>query len=348
MSKIVVQVNGKSYDAVSGRRMDDVIAPVKHTAAPAKKPISVIQSKPKSAPVQSRQAASHTKPHAPQTSHTLMRRAVKKPTAGLKKQVQVQHELAHASPHAISVKHSVVHVDHARLQRAASIEKNEQVRRFHSPATIPVTFADVPVRTAPQTLPASEPPLAPPPTPTNNPLDMFEQAITNATHYVDVAAHKSHFKKKARRHALAMSAGVLALLFIGGFAAYLNVPKLQVAVAGNVAGVSTTAPNFSAAGFQYKGVKAQNSRLIYTFASEFASYELVEQKTNWSGSDMIEQVSSVAANGTPNYTELEAGVATIYKFSSRHATWVKNGIWYQVHGEQPLSDAQLLALARNS
>lgn len=347
MSKIVVKVNGKSYDAVSGRRMDDVIAPVQKPVHVAKTAAPVTETVQKSTHNQTRQAANHAKAHVPQVSHTLMRRAVKKPSTSLKKQVHVQHELAHTSQQAIRVKHTASHIDHARLQRATSVEQNEQVRRFHSPAVVPVTFAELPVQDAPHYAPATEPPVAPPTT-SNSPLDMFEQAITNATHYVDVAAHKTHFKKKARRHALAMSAGVLALVFIGGFAAYLNVPKLQVAVAGNVAGVSTKAPDFAAANFVYKGVKAHNDRLVYSFGNELASYQLIEQETNWSASEMIEQVSSIAANGTPNYTVLQSSTTTVYKFSSRHATWVKDGIWYQVHGEQPLSDAQLLVLAQNS
>jgi hypothetical protein len=177
---------------------------------------------------------------------------------------------------------------------------------------------------------------------------MFEHAIANATHFVDIAGRKTQFKKKARRHALAMSSGVLALLFIGGFLAYQNTPKLQVKVAGAVAGVSTRMPDFKAAGFTYEGVSANGSRVTYTFKSSLASYRLVAQATSWSGEDMIKQVSSVSASGMPNYQTVSSGTLTIYKFSDRHATWVNHGTWYQVHGDQPLSDAQLKSLAIHS
>ncbi len=348
MEKTVVQVNGKSYDAVTGRRITDIIAPVKQQLQHTQKPETVVRVKQQQTRAQtSRPTASHAKRHTPQTAKTLMRRAVTKPKAGLKKQLHVQHEVAHTSEHAIAVKHTALHLDTARARRAKQIEKDQQVHRFHSPTPVPVTFVPVAVQAAPQNVAVQEAPVAPPPT-TSTPADMFEQAIANATHYVDIAAHSKHFKKKARRHLVTMTAGVAALLAIGGFLTYSNTPSLQARMAGVVAGVSTSMPNFAAAGFRYEGVSGHNDRLTYRFSSELATYQLVEQQTNWDGAQMIRQVSSVAANGTPNYTEFVADNVTIYKFSDSHATWIKGGTWYQVHGKQPLTDAQLAALVKNS
>ncbi|QQS19394.1 hypothetical protein IPL85_03850 [Candidatus Saccharibacteria bacterium] len=346
MGKTVVQVNGKLYDAVSGRRIIDI-------ASPPEKP--VVQRVKKPSPIavttvskQARQPAAHAKHRHPESSKTLVRRAVKKPSAGLKKQMHVQHEISHSEQQSIVVKHIASHVDTARLHRATATEKNQQVHRFHSPAVVPTTFTHVQVQTPPQDLPANEPLIVPPPTPSNDPPDIFEQAIANASHFVDITAHKTHLKKKARQHALTMVAGVTVLLFLGGFLALRNTPSLQVKMAGVVAGVSTHMPNFAAAGFTYEGVSGKDSRLVYTFRSDLARYQMVEQTTNWSGEEMIRQVSSVAANGAPNYTTVQAEGRTIYKFSDRHATWITHGTWYQVHGEQPFSDAQLAALAKNS
>lgn len=346
---MVVQVNGKSYDAVTGRRITDIIAPAHKQVKQAPKPKQITVTKQPSVHSQpAHTTATHAKRHAPQSAQTLMRRAVKKPQSGLKKQLHVQQELAHTREHAIPVKHVAAHVDTARARRAKQIEKAQQVHRFHSPAQIPVTFTHVAVQAAPQSVSLHEPPIQAPPIQSSNPVDIFEQAIANATHFVDIAAHKKHFKKKARRHFVTMTAGIAALLAIASFLTYSNTPSLQARMAGVVAGVSTSMPNFTAAGFKYEGVSAHNERLTYTFRSELATYQLVEQQTNWNGAQMIRQVSSVKANGAPNYTELAAGTVTIYKFSDSHATWVKDGTWYQVHGKQPLTDAQLTALATNS
>ncbi|PID30427.1 hypothetical protein CSA80_02085 [Candidatus Saccharibacteria bacterium] len=359
MGKAVVQLNGTAYDAGTGQRIAD-ISPARgaQRTAPAQKPKRTAAAKTASAASATRQRkpAAHTKHRATQSSKTLMRHAVKKPASSTKKQLHVQHELTHTTQHAPVVKQTAAHVDAARLHRAQQVEKDHQVRRFHSPAPIPVTFTDLAVQTSPNdpTEPADPAPDIPPPAPIpdekqkQQPHDMFEQAIANATHYVDIAAHKAHFRKKARRHVAAMSAGIVSLLLIGGFLAYANIPSVQVRVAGVVAGVSTRLPDFRAAGFTYDSVSGENERIVYNFHSELAPYQLIEQQTNWNGKQMIHHVSSVAANGRPNYTQLTAGNIMVYKFSDTHATWVKDGIWYQAHGDQPLSDDQIRALVENS
>lgn len=346
MEKNVLQMNGKAYDAVTGRRIDGLVPPKKATLKAAATSASPAASK---VSAKARQT-NHAAYRQPQHAQTLMRRAVKKPTTGLKKQLHVHQAISHAPAQTIAVKHVASHVDSTRLRRAESTEKHAQVSRFNPPSVVPVTFTAVPVKHAPQDIPGTEPPtpVVPPPTPTNTPPDIFEQAIANATHFVDVAEHKTHFKKKARRHALTMTAGVFALLMLGSFLTYQNTPTLQVKVAGVVAGVSTRMPDFKAAGFSYEGVSGSGTKVVYRFKSSLAHYQLIEQTTNWTGQEMIDQVSSVAANGTPNYTILTVGKRTVYKFNDRHATWVANGTWYQVHGSQPLSDSQLTALVQNS
>jgi hypothetical protein len=209
-------------------------------------------------------------------------------------------------------------------------------------------FTHVPVQIAPQD-PAGNEVHAPAPKPTNNPGDMFEQAMANATHFVDSASHHVRFKRKARLHAASMAAGAFGLLLLAGFAAYQNMPGVQLQVAGVRAGVSTANPDFKAAGFAYNGVKVQgNNRVIGLSAPTGGSYALSQQKTNWSSFDMISHVSAIGADGTPNYRTVSAGESTIYRFSSTQATWVKNGTWYQLQGNQTLTDSQVQALAQNS
>lgn len=160
MEKTVVQVNGKSYDAVTGRRITDIIAPVKQQLQHAQKPETVVRVKQQRTRTQTaRPAASHAKRHTPQTAKTLMRRAVTKPKAGLKKQLHVQHEVAHTSEHAIAVKHTALHLDTARARRAKQIEKDQQVHRFHSPTPVPVTLFRSPSKQRPKMLQYKRPQL---------------------------------------------------------------------------------------------------------------------------------------------------------------------------------------------
>jgi hypothetical protein len=177
---------------------------------------------------------------------------------------------------------------------------------------------------------------------------MFEHALANANHYVDLQASKLHFRKKARRHVVSMAAGTLALLIFAGFAFYQNTPGLQFKVAGAKAGVATSMPNFKSAGFAYDGVKAEQGKLVVGFSNASGSYRLSQQATNLSSADIIDEMAATDASGNPDYTTVDAEGLTVYRFSDHSAVWVKNGTQYTVNGTGSLTDAQVQALAQNS
>ncbi len=189
---------------------------------------------------------------------------------------------------------------------------------------------------------------APAPKPSNDPVDIFEKAVANANHYVDAHARHQSYKRKARLHIASMTAGVSAILLLAGFGAYQSLPGLQLSIAGVRAGVATAAPDFAASGFAYSGVSAHDGKRIIGLSNSQGQYQLIQQSTNWSDQDMIKEVSSVSANGDPNYSTLQAGDEKVYRLSNTHATWVKHGVWYQVTGDQALSDNQLTSLVKNS
>jgi hypothetical protein len=207
-------------------------------------------------------------------------------------------------------------------------------------AVVPVPVK--PEGTVPPTVPAPQPP-------SNNPVpqDIFEHALANASNFLDVKEHRAHFRKHARRHVLSMAAGTMALLLIALFAFYQNSPSLQVRVAGARAGVSTSVPNFAAAGFSYSGVKESSGTLTVGFHDQVGSYQLIQRSTSWSGTDMVQNVASVSAGGKPNYSTLQVGDATIYRFSNTNATWVSGGTWYNLTGTKALTNDQVRTLFEN-
>ena len=339
MNKQTIQHHGKVYDAVTGRVIADVVPPKNYSPASARAP-----KIPRTSP--GRKAANPNRHHTPRPASTLMRHAVKKPTSISKRQLHVKHEIQH---NAIEVQSAdgKSSLDTARLSRAQQVQKSSAVNRFYALEHVPVTYAAVPVQQPPtaNTAPAPE---APPPVSTTQFADMFDRAVAQANHYVDIASEKTHFKKKARRHAATMGAGALTLLILAGLTTYMNTPRLQMKVAGVVAGVSTNTPDFQAAGFEYNGVTVHGTKLVYGLKQGNIQYRLIEQPTNWDGQAMIDQIASISADGTPNYRTLSIERQAIYKFNNRHATWVKNGTWYQLHGDGSFTDQQLVALARNS
>ena len=291
----------------------------------------------------------HAQAHKPQAPKTLMRSSVQRPAESFKQQASVQASLQHKVPSLIVPKSSVASVDPERLTRATSIQRSPHIARHHTQSSHPIAvqLAPLTVQPAPDK-PTSTAAGAPAPQPHNKPIDIFEHAVANASNYVDTQAHRTHFTKHARRHLTSMAAGTLALLVIAGFAAYQNTPGLQFKVASVQAGVATHMPNFQAAGFAYTGVRSSNGKLTVGFSGSGAQFQMTQQATNWSSQDMIQNISSTDASGTPNYTTVNVQGMDVYRLSNNTATWVSNGKWYQVTGNGALNDSQIKALVANT
>lgn len=345
MSKQTITLQGKTYDAITGALVQDAVS----APAAAHSHTKVMPSKkvtPAATPAT--RTANHTRHHSQQSAHTLMRHAVKKPTVSVRKQAKTQSALAHAHPQQITVKHSALQLDNQRLERAKATPQHAKVGRFHVPLSVPIKLTSIPVRQMPEGRPTNTPPTTPPPTPNNKPGDMFEQAIEQASHFVDLATQRQYFKKRARRHAFTLAAGTLAVLTIAGLAVYQNSPSLQLRIAGYRAGVATVTPDFNASGFAYGGASVQGARVVIGLTADGVRYQLSQQETNWSGEQMIAQIASTDASGQPNYAPIAVDDITVYRLGGSQATWVANGIWYQVSGEQALSNQQIAALVKNT
>ncbi len=292
----------------------------------------------------------HAKAHPVQNSITLMRKAVHRPQPSLHKQLRPAGALQHATPSLIVPKQSVATVDEARLARAQTTPRSTQVTRHGEPIAAAIQPSIVPLAVQPVPVkPEGEvPPTSPPPQPNNKPTtDIFEHALANASHFVDMKAHTRDYKKHVRRHVGSMLAGTLALVVMAGLAAYQNTPGLQFKVASVQAGVSSNMPNLKASGFAFTGVKAQNDKLTVGFSGASGDYQLIQQRTNLSSNDIIKDVGATDASGAPNYRAVQVGNTTVYRLSNTNATWVSNGTWYTVTGGN-LTDSQLESLARNS
>ncbi len=297
----------------------------------------------------------HTKHRVTQNSKTLMRTSVQRPQPSFHKQAGTIASLTHDVPSLIVPKASVGSIDETRLARAQSTLRSPHVSHHesdhHRVQPVVTSLAVQPVPTPPVTTPkpgtTDDPTAAPPPKPDNAPPDIFQQALMNATNFVDTRVHVRHFKKQAKRHVASMAAGTLALVVIAGFAAYQNTPGLQFRVASVQAGISTSMPNFKAAGFAYNGVHAESGKLTIGFSNAGTKFQLTQQATNLSGGDMIANIGATDASGTPTYTTIKAGDTTVYRFDNTGATWVSNGTWYTVNGNGPLTNSQVEALVKN-
>lgn len=347
MHKQTISINGKTYDAVSGELINQ------HTASPntSEATASLAQNK-QAAPASAapNKLVSHTR--QPKPSQTLMRTAVKKPEAKSYHKIRVQTAV-NSSASDLSLLSAKQHAarNTTRSKRSAATRRVTGISRFASTAIttdVPASVQPIPVRAAPPLPPAFDftPKSSAPVAQRND--DMFMQAIANANHHVDIKANTREHKRHATFHFASMMTGVAALLLIVGFAVAINSSGIQLKLAGFQAGLSAANPDFSKTGFSYTGVTTSHTKRTINLKSNERSYQLIQQATSWSADQMIHSISSVSANGSPNYQTVYIGDQPVYRLDNGNATWVKNGTWYQLNGDRAVDVNQLTALVQNS
>lgn len=315
MTKKIITIKDTSFDAVTGAKIGSVVKPT------------------------------------PKPSRILMRSAVKKPTSS--SQITVTTTVLRDTPSTkLSHKTSIDSVSRARKIRAQETIRSNQVQKFShtdtsAPTNVVTTVAHVPVRAVPEAPAVTAQLTVPQSQHTNAPEDIFTKAIASASHYVDLKEQAIKRRRRLHRHIISMAIGCVALLIVAGFAAYLNVPSVQITVAGIRAGVATADVDFGKAGFAYQSVSVEKDTRIIGLKANGGTYHLRERATNWDGQTMIKTVSSTAADGTPNYSVVSSNGTTVYRFNDNHATWIKNGVWFQLSGSVPLTNTQVLTLANS-
>lgn len=323
-AKQIIEINGKRYDAQTGKLI----------AQKSNRPASVSHAKATEGvaldgfvrPVRSSSKPPRDKKHlhsklsrAPQKSKTLMRPAVKKPSAKTKKV---------ETPREVKPKLSEPHPQ--RLHRAKNTPKSHRVSRFGRKHLVP---AQVVKKSAPMKVAA----------PSHNVVqrttEQFEKAMQEATSHLEnfVPDSKSPRKKRFTFAGLA----VLSVLVLGFFAWQL-MPTVKVKYAGTRAGFSAQAPGYSPAGYGLSGnVQSSSGEVTLSYDSRIddKSYQIKQTPSNWTSQSLI--TNFVVPTYGSNHQVYESGGKTIYISDNSNATWVDGGIWYQLSGNAPLTSDQL-------
>lgn len=341
----VIELNGKHFDANSGHA---VSAPAhkKHAPVlqqPAGMHLDGFSARPKSSTSHHKRVAAHQAHQKTDRSHTLMRTAVKKPELHTQKAVTTA-----AIPGA-----QIVHTreDLTRLKRAGEIKKSPKISKFGSKNSVIQKLAHaLPVKEAPShdEAAAAVHIYSKSRTEMKNP---FDDALHHATAHNQPKLKKTPLRHKAA-HKLRISpsafnigSGVAAVFILVGFFAYQNVPNLSMRVAAAKAGVNASLPGYQPSGFSLIGpIQAQPGKVSIKFKSNSDSreFQVNQQATQWNNESLIENYVAVDRRAYQTYQDNNK---TIYIYDNNNATWIDNGVWYQVEGDSNLSADQLLRLA---
>lgn len=366
-AKTTIELNGKLYDAKSGRVISDMVskpAPVvslsnhsadyavmdgvvSRTSVPVSKVNTELQpsfhtSVAKTKPGVARTNPAHIKTKI-QKSKTLMRPAVKKPKP------TVQNDVS--SSRASIVKKT----NPARHVRAATVNKSNHIQRFSTvkkPTVIIKKQVALPVVAQASTSNTQIVHLAKSTEDhVRQSVDIIEESLRQASSHLEIFEdriqkgfwHRVGFRNKAANLATAGIAGFM--LF--GFFTYQNIPNVEMRVAATRAGVPAQMPGYSPAGFSAsRAIKSEPGKVAVTFQSntDDKQFTVTQQTSNWSSDSLLS--NHVVASKKPYQTYQDAG-KTVYIQDNSNATWVNGGVWYKVEGNASLTSDQLLRIANS-
>ncbi len=156
-------------------------------------------------------------------------------------------------------------------------------------------------------------------------------------------AKQPHLSHTSR--ALSVASAALALLLLGGYFTYLNMPALSTRVAAAQAGINATYPGYQPSGYSLSGpVAFQQGNVTMKFAANAGpqSYTLSQTKSGWDSSAVLDNY--VTPKVGDDYMANSINGLTIYTYGN-NAAWVNDGILYSINGNAPLSSDQIEHIA---
>lgn len=316
MSQRTVTINGRMYDVHTG-------LPVQNTAD--ERPARHASVSP-----------SHAMHQAAQKSQTLNRRIVKntatRPAPATKstaaeRPIQKSAAITKFAPHPQGIKPAqrTIKADIGPIHHPIAAKARQQAQMKNTAVKAQQTAA------------------APAPKPSQI---IKQEAIAEAmqnTPAKNDAQHKPAKKRKSRL--LSIASASMALLLLGGYLTYLNMPSLSVRVAAAAAGVDASYPTYRPDGYSLNGpVAYSDGEVSMKFAANAGpqNFTVAQTSSSWDSSAVFDNY--VKEKAGENYITYSERGLTIYTFGG-NAAWVNNGILYTINGDAPLSGDQIRRIA---
>lgn len=152
---------------------------------------------------------------------------------------------------------------------------------------------------------------------------------------------KARFMKRPK---LNIAAALTAILLLGGYLAYINMPNLSVRVASSRAGIPASFPEYHPDGYRFNGPVTYSPgevELKFRSNTNDQTYTIKQQASNWDSQAVLD--NHVTRQSSNYLTYSEQGL-TIFTFGNK-AAWVNGGVLYTIDGNAPLSSEQILKIA---
>lgn len=334
MTKSTITINGRLYDTITGM---PVVGALHHSIKPVAgkqaRAFNDIAPAPKPHKTQEVTAQPVAKPAAqsihqtPQKSHTLYRKALKKPVVEPQTEPSQRHPLVQRF-----APQDAIPVLEPQTETVPNNPKPEQ-----APVTLHPTVAKVLQKQAAQAHQAQH---AQP-----SGTELKELLIKERLAEVSEAPKKprTHWLSRQPRLVTILSSS-LALLILGGYLTYMTLPSISMKVAASRAGVSASLPNYSPDGYSLNGpITYSPGEVVINYKSNTntSGFKLSQQASGWDSQAVLD---NYVTKQTDNYLTFSERGLTIFTFNNK-AAWVNGGLLYRIEGDAALSSEQILRVA---
>ncbi|MBC7564787.1 DUF4367 domain-containing protein [Candidatus Saccharibacteria bacterium] len=308
-----VEINGRLYDGVTGLPIDKSTKSTEKVVSPA-----TVKKRAVEVAAQSIHAQ-------PERSHTLHRRAAKKvyPTVAKRPKAGQRMDIVRSSKVARFAAHPVAVVVKKPVSTPDVAHKSHPLAaRAHARMVKPIASAPV-AKTSKQ---------------------VKDEAIAKALSSPIVKPAKTKRRLRWSRRFTIFTA-VFAVLIVGAYLTYVNIPSISVGFAASQAGFAATYPQYKPDGYRLSQPVTYSDGTVtlkFTSNTNTSGYSVVQSRSSWDSSAVLTNVVKKAAGD--NYDTTQESGLTIYSYE-KNATWVNGGILYTIESNAPLSREQIRHIA---
>ncbi len=137
----------------------------------------------------------------------------------------------------------------------------------------------------------------------------------------------------------------LALVLLGGYLTYINIPNLSIRVAAANAGIDASLPRYQPGGYRIQGPITYAEGQVnvkYKQNGGNQTYVITQKASDWDPAAALDNYVKPESND--NYETHSSQGLTVYTYGNK-AVWVNGGILHIIDGNAPLAGPQIERIA---
>lgn len=233
-----------------------------------------------------------------------------------------------------------------------SVEPTPAPSPSPEPASPPLISADIAASQTPTPPLPAEPTAAPEPAPAPSSSPSPATPAVSGPELPNAVATQIDANQKLAAPAPAPKAGLsasgvaaaaLSVAILGGYIWANNYPGYTVRNASSKAGLAAALPSYLPSSFHLAGpISYAPGQLTLNFSGgDSGSLTLQQTKSSWDAQALLENYVSRKSN---QYLSVQSHGLTVFLYNGNQASWIKDGVWYSLEGDNHLGRDQVLKI----